>query len=154
MNDKIYTIYIDNKEHFIDHILNQVDEIRFKENEKHPKIELILENIVLNAKEFYNLFDELVIHQNVLISSIKTNKKADPKMQNYESEDIVFIGNINKDTTIICSQNVKVMGVVEGTIILNDENKSVYAQEFIQANVMLKNQMIHIEHEKNYTVKK
>lgn len=153
MDDKIYPICVDTKDNFIEKIVGQIDDIRFKENQKCPTIELIFENINLNAKEFYSLFDELVIHQNVVISKIKNIKKDDVVSSFVNNEDIIFIGNINKENTIICNQNIKVMGLVEGSIIINDDTKSAFAYEFKDANVLINKQMYHIDHEKNYTVK-
>ena len=69
--NKTFTIKIASKEKYLEGIINQIDEIRFHQNIKNPQIELVFENISLNSKELYRLFDELVVHQEIVIQKIQ-----------------------------------------------------------------------------------
>ena len=129
---KTFTIKIASKEKYLEGIINQIDEIRFHQNIKNPQIELVFENISLNSKELYRLFDELVVHQEIVIQKIQfmMSKKENLEKNQLEKKDLelTIIGNIEKDMVIVSPCNVHVVGNVAGTIILKHPADSIYSK--------------------------
>ena len=88
--NKTFKIKIASKEKYLEGIINQIDEIRFHQNIKNPQIELVFENISLNSKELYRLFDELVVHQEIVIQKIQfmMSKKENLEKNQLEKKDL------------------------------------------------------------------
>lgn len=156
--NKTFTIKIASKEKYLEGIINQIDEIRFHQNIKNPQIELVFENISLNSKELYRLFDELVVHQEIVIQKIQfmMPKKENLEKNQLEKKDLelTIIGNIEKDMVIVSPCNVHVVGNVAGTIILKHPADSIYSKEFIQCNAIIQGKAYYFDSCENFHFKK
>ena len=144
--NKTFTIKIASKEKYLEGIINQIDEIRFHQNIKNPQIELVFENISLNSKELYRLFDELVVHQEIVIQKIQFMMS---KKENLEKNQLE-----KKDMVIVSPCNVHVVGNVAGTIILKHPADSIYSKEFIQCNAIIQGKAYYFDSCENFHFKK
>ena len=156
--NQVYTIKVNTKDHYIEEIMNQVDDLRFSKNSKHPTVEIIFLNMTLTAKEIYTLFDELVVHQGIVISKISFESVQQEltliEEKKPKSLETIFIGDINEETVLVSPSNMQIIGVVRGTIILKNPATEIYAKKFEHANILIQDKSYYIEDAQNYLLKK
>ncbi len=153
--NNFYSVKITSKEKFLEAINNQIDQIRFDQNIKNPTIELVFEDLNLNAKELYSLFDELVVHQGIVIEKIlftaQNEKQTEEEKKDFE---ITIIGDVEKEMVIVSPCNVHVVGKVYGTIILKHPADSIYSKEFVQCNAIIQGKAHYFDSCQNIHFKK
>lgn len=153
---KTYKICISSKENLMDTILNQIDQLRYSKNIQNPVIELCFSGFKLNAKEIYTLFDELVIHKEIVISNITFENNINQEKKEVLSQPIIattVLGDIPKDMIVVTNGDLYVMGTIHGTIILKNEDACVYAKEAKYCNILVNNQPFDLENAKDYLCK-
>jgi len=97
---KTYKICISSKENLMDTILNEIDQLRYAKNIQNPIVELCFQGFKLNAKEIYSLFDELVVHKEIVIANISFENSSN-------NEDNTSSTNVKK---LICGKTYQPEG--------------------------------------------
>ena len=153
---KTYKICISRKENLMDTILNEIDQLRYAKNIQNPIVELCFQGFKLNAKEIYSLFDELVVHKEIVIANISFEIGSNNEDKMISSKTIIattILGDIPKDMIVVTNGDIYVMGSIKGTIILKNEEACVYAKEVEHGNILVNNQFLDLESSKDYLCK-
>lgn len=154
--EQIYDIYIEKKENLISTILEEMDNVIFEKQNANPIFKLHLINFELEENELFQLLNELIISKHKLIADIVFDKKEDANsLSETKSSDkrLVIYGDVEKNTTFVINEDLYVYGEVKGNIVLQNQDLTIYASKFTNANIISKETSIFIEDKKNYTIK-
>lgn len=151
---RMYVIEVENTNDVISQIKEKMDEFAFNEEDDEYSISIIINTLSLKDNKILEVYEQFVFSEkDYKVISVQYNLIHDYELVKVDTAPYVMIlGDVNESMTIMSPINVKVIGDVNGNLIISNDKCYAYANHFVNANVIFNSTLKHIENEENLKV--